>query len=94
MCGKSLHSPLPLAIEERMIRGEDNDNLAPQLRIEQSQSTYVIRIRNPHGRAFADSDRGAKPFLVGKLFLRFSPPFRKPRPKVSWQRNVLEISHS
>jgi hypothetical protein len=37
----------PLAIEERMIRGEDNDNLAPQLRIEQSQSTYVIRIRNP-----------------------------------------------
>jgi hypothetical protein len=77
-----------------MIRGEDNDNLAPQLRIEQSQSTYVIRIRNPHGRAFADSDRGAKPFLVGKLFLRFSPPFRKPRPKVSWQRNVLEISHS
>jgi hypothetical protein len=64
-----------------MIRGEDNDNLAPQLRIEQSQSTYVIRIRNPHGRAFADSDRGAKPFLVGKLFLRFSHPFRKPRAK-------------
>jgi hypothetical protein len=56
-------------IDERTIRGDDNTNLTSQPRTE-PERRYVIRIGNPDGQAFCRSDRGKKPFLVGKLFLR------------------------
>jgi hypothetical protein len=52
MDGKSLYRLSAPGIEERTIRGDDNTNLASQLRTE-PERRYVIRIGNPDGQAFA-----------------------------------------
>ena len=64
-----------------MIRGDDNNNLAPP--DPQSRRTSLCR-----------SDRRAKPFLVEKLRLRLSSPFRKLRPTpVALRQTSVKIAH-